>query len=255
MDKTKWYTVNIDKLNEILRSAQNEQMDCSKWTDGEFKTNSSSAQNEQSNTREYAENPSYNSSDNNSIGVQGDFPEKLENHSVQNPFSLEEEKTEPEFFGDISVSQESEPVQQTIAQNKIKVQPKKSAQKRAISKRFDINILERQVRKACKKIEPDRTEETVQVFRMFYEEWYRTFGWRGAHPRNLSQKEVENCVFDMWTLYGEHGFICDLDVEMYSELIPLYLGTTFDEDCDYSFTHFASGDIRTIKMYEWERNA
>lgn len=46
MDKTKWYTVNIDKLNEILRSAQNEQMDCSKWTDGEFKMNNSSAQNE-----------------------------------------------------------------------------------------------------------------------------------------------------------------------------------------------------------------
>lgn len=49
-DKTKWYTVNTEKLDKLMsrRAAQNEQTDCSKRADG-------AAQNEQTNTRDYTE--------------------------------------------------------------------------------------------------------------------------------------------------------------------------------------------------------
>lgn len=50
-DKTKWYTVNTEKLDKLMsrRAAQNEQTDCSKRADG-------AAQNEQTYTRDYTEN-------------------------------------------------------------------------------------------------------------------------------------------------------------------------------------------------------
>lgn len=49
-DKTKWYTINTEKLDKLMsrRAAQNEQTDCSKRADG-------AAQNEQTNTRDYTE--------------------------------------------------------------------------------------------------------------------------------------------------------------------------------------------------------
>lgn len=49
-DKTKWYTVNTEKLDKLMsrRAAQNEQTSCSKRADG-------AAQNEQTNTRDYTE--------------------------------------------------------------------------------------------------------------------------------------------------------------------------------------------------------
>lgn len=50
-DKTKWYSIDEKRLNDIIdrRSAQNEQTSCSKRADG-------AAQNEQTNTRDYTEN-------------------------------------------------------------------------------------------------------------------------------------------------------------------------------------------------------
>lgn len=50
-DKTKWYSIDEQRLNDIIdrRSAQNEQTSCSKRADG-------TAQNEQTYTRDYTEN-------------------------------------------------------------------------------------------------------------------------------------------------------------------------------------------------------
>ena len=49
-DNTKWYSIDVEKLDQVMSSAsvQNEQMDCSKWTNG-------SAQNGQANTRYYTD--------------------------------------------------------------------------------------------------------------------------------------------------------------------------------------------------------
>lgn len=50
-DKTKWYSINSDKLDELMnrRCDQNEQTNCSKRSDG-------ADQNEQTNTRDYTDN-------------------------------------------------------------------------------------------------------------------------------------------------------------------------------------------------------
>ena len=48
-DKTKWYSINYDRLPKMGRgTAQNEQSDCPKWAH-------ETAQNGQSNTRDYTE--------------------------------------------------------------------------------------------------------------------------------------------------------------------------------------------------------
>lgn len=48
-DKTKWYTINYDELNRVSRRCvQNEQTECSKWTDGD-------GQNEHTYTIDYPE--------------------------------------------------------------------------------------------------------------------------------------------------------------------------------------------------------
>lgn len=49
-DNTKWYSIDVEKLDQVMSSAsvQNEQTVCSKWTNG-------STQNEQANTRYYTD--------------------------------------------------------------------------------------------------------------------------------------------------------------------------------------------------------
>ena len=87
-DRTKWYTVDTDKLSTIVLSAQNEQADCSNWTGNVFKMNTHTVQNEQTNTLKYSESSSYTSPENNNIGVQGRVPEKPKHNAAVVPFDF-----------------------------------------------------------------------------------------------------------------------------------------------------------------------
>src|SRR5699024_10582735 len=54
IDNTKWYTIDYEEVNRMNRpSVQNEQTDCSKWTDG-------TVQNEQTITIDYPETTTEN---------------------------------------------------------------------------------------------------------------------------------------------------------------------------------------------------
>ena len=84
-DKTKWYSVDVEKLNEVLQGVQIEQCVYPKWVDEIPIMGTADTQNGQTNTITYTP---YNSSNNNNIGIQGRVPEKPKHNAGDIPFDF-----------------------------------------------------------------------------------------------------------------------------------------------------------------------
>lgn len=118
---------------------------------------------------------------------------------------------------------------------------------------FDSGILEKQILKVCQNLGIERQRiirEVYDVILYFYRSYWRKF--RVEHPR-LNNKTMTNVVLGIIN-GSESGVVEGLDLDMvdyeyYTVLIDKYFDTYY-ENCNYSISHFMSGEIRDNRFYE-----
>ena len=92
----------------------------------------------------------------------------------------------------------------------------------------------------------------IELFRIYYILYKEHFGI--DHP-NLTDESMDNVLEEIPYIGGENGerdvdFSDCVSLEDYPDLIEAYFNSEFREGCDYSISHFMSGQIRMIKFYE-----
>ena len=93
---------------------------------------------------------------------------------------------------------------------------------------------------------PYTFEETMTVFRTFFEEYERR-AWR-RHPE-LSRQEIRSVLRRMPYFGDGTDPSEDIDPDTYPYIIEAYFDTNF-KNCDYSIMHFMSGAIRKNRYHE-----
>lgn len=67
--------------------------------------------------------------------------------------------------------------------------------------------------------------------------------------KNLKLQTIINIIRMLPYLDTHHSGIADIDVEQYKVIIDKHFQVQY-ENCDYSISHFMSGNIRTNRFYE-----
>lgn len=118
---------------------------------------------------------------------------------------------------------------------------------------FDFEILKREIIKAFMLIRKEgncgmwELKDYIAVFVYFCEKYRKRFN---RDPGRMTQETVNSIVRNLPFTDGlvRSGGV-DLSPEDYKSLIDAYFVQEFT-DCDYSMSHFMSGDIRTLRYYE-----
>ena len=120
---------------------------------------------------------------------------------------------------------------------------------------MDFDIVKRQIIQEYLKIygEIRETDEwslrkCIKVFEYYYTRYYEVIG--NEHP-HLSNKTISNIIMNLpyFSADEQHGTVYDFSPEQYPALIDAYFSQDF-QDCNYSISHFMSGEIRMMRVYE-----
>lgn len=118
---------------------------------------------------------------------------------------------------------------------------------------MDFIIVKRQVIKEYLNIYGDiRKDDTwslencISVFEYFYDLYEGTFGVEHPH---ISNKTVRDIIEKFPFLSSECNGVYDLTPEDYPVMIESYFTQAF-QNCNYSISHFMSGEIRSLRYYE-----
>lgn len=90
-------------------------------------------------------------------------------------------------------------------------------------------------------------EEASEIFTYYFETYKNTFGESHKHIKLETLKklilELPSCA------HSANDVEFDLDVDTYIDIISQHFKTQY-KNCDYSISHFMSGDIRANRVYE-----
>jgi hypothetical protein len=90
-------------------------------------------------------------------------------------------------------------------------------------------------------------DDVEYIFNYYFNTFKKTFG---KPHKNIKLATIKSIIekLEYCEHSGRQGFF-ELDVETYEILIDRYFRTQYT-DCDYSISHFMSGDIRANRFYE-----
>lgn len=91
-------------------------------------------------------------------------------------------------------------------------------------------------------------EDVEEIFHYYFTAYEKAF----KHPhKNIRLETIKNIIgkLPFCEHSGEYNHKFDLEVDDYKELIDKHFKTQYD-NCDYSISHFMSGDIRANRLYE-----
>ena len=119
---------------------------------------------------------------------------------------------------------------------------------------MNFDIVKRQIEQEYIKIYGDTRQDDiwsleicVEIFNYYYQRYYETFGVNHPH---LSNKSVSHIILNLPYCDSEyHGECYDLEPEDYPPIIDAYFKQHFSY-CNYSISHFMSGEIRMLRFYE-----
>jgi len=89
-------------------------------------------------------------------------------------------------------------------------------------------------------------EEVEEIFKYYFDTFEELFG---RPHKNIKLKTIENIIEKLPFCEHSSGSCFDLEVKEYKVLIDQHFKTQYD-NCDYSISHFMSGDIRANRFYE-----
>ena len=118
-----------------------------------------------------------------------------------------------------------------------------------ISTTFDFEIVRRQIIRMYRQsnLNGDRTwtlDAVLEIFQYFYSRYTDNFGV--DHPR-LKSATILTIINSL--PFFDEGMERPLDPDDYYDLIDSYFQQDFKR-CNYSMSHFMSGDIRLYRVYE-----
>ena len=90
--------------------------------------------------------------------------------------------------------------------------------------------------------------ECIEIFRYYYERYYKVFGVEHPH---LSSKSISTIISNLpyFSTDTPHNVEYDFTPDEYPIMIDAYFSQDFT-NCNYSIAHFMSGDIRMLRVYE-----
>ena len=93
---------------------------------------------------------------------------------------------------------------------------------------------------------PYSLDEVLHVFKTFFDTYEQHTGEQ--HPA-IKRKQIRALIEAMPFCDDDRDGTRDIYPEDYAEMIAMYFQTKFD-NCDYRISHFFSGLVRQIKLYE-----
>lgn len=89
-------------------------------------------------------------------------------------------------------------------------------------------------------------EEVEEIFTYYIATYKKNFG----KPHNyLRMETIKDIIVNLSFCEHSNGNSFDLEIDVYKELIDKHFDTIY-KNCDYSISHFMSGDIRANRCYE-----
>ena len=118
---------------------------------------------------------------------------------------------------------------------------------------MDFNIVKRQIINEYLKLYGDiRKDDTwslencIAIFDYYYKLYECTFGVEHPH---ITNKTVRDIIEKLPFLSSDCNGVYDITPEDYPVMIEAYFTQAF-QNCNYSISHFMSGDIRNLRYYE-----
>ena len=104
------------------------------------------------------------------------------------------------------------------------------------------------IRKAYDRLEeaPYIYEETKEIIHYYFWKYEKATG--RPHP-NITVDKLVVIIDCMACISNEYENV-DFEPENYQALIDQHFKTRYQKGCDYSISHFFSGDIRLLRYYE-----
>lgn len=112
-----------------------------------------------------------------------------------------------------------------------------------VSKKFDWDILDKQIIGSCNRIGVTDPESYIEIIEYYYFVYMNTFN--EEHPR-LSKKAMDSVVE---AIYFGTDLVNEIDIGVYHDMIDKHFQTQY-ENCDYSICHFMTEGIRNNRFFE-----
>ena len=91
-------------------------------------------------------------------------------------------------------------------------------------------------------------KDVERVFNYYFSSYMKTFHKPHKNVKLGTIKELIQKL-SLCEHSGEYNHVFELDVDAYKVIIDKHFKTQYD-NCDYSISHFMSGDIRANRFYE-----
>lgn len=231
-DRTLWYSIDYDRLNEIVSSSQKAD---------EEKSYTSSEKKVPPHVEKSSSAIPYITTDNNTDTIINTVLCSKDKDNIKEYNGASDDARC--VFSDDSEGESSVP---HIEDDDYPVRDDDHSKPIKLSREYiDYDVLDVVIGKATRMAhisDMDAAKEIRDIIVYFYKEFYRNFGV--DHPP-LSAKNMSEIVL---ALYDDDFGLCHC-LEAYAPMIDKYFSTDFGEHCDYHLNHFVSGEVRKMQYY------